>query len=155
MSDPNFLNAYLDEIQKHVPERDGYNPKISKASVAWHLDHSLKAINKICDALKASDPNSYQSSYSLAQTVSLTFGYIPRGRAKAPRSVRPPKEISSQDIYDQLAEARDKTKEVVLLDENAHFSHPIFKTVNKSKALRFLQVHTKHHMKIVKDILKK
>lgn len=39
------------------------------------------------------------------------------------------------------------------LDENQFFTHTLFKQLNKKQTLKFLGLHTNHHLKIVKDIL--
>ncbi|MEO0902674.1 MAG: hypothetical protein AAFY00_11940, partial [Bacteroidota bacterium] len=40
------------------------------------------------------------------------------------------------------------------LSEDAHFEHPNFDVINKGQTKRFLKIHTGHHLKIIKDILK-
>ena len=37
---------------------------------------------------------------------------------------------------------------------NAYFRHLIFGNLNKKRTIRFLQIHTAHHLKIIQDILK-
>ncbi|SHG51941.1 hypothetical protein [Flagellimonas flava] len=154
-SGTNFLDEQFSEIVSHIPNRDRRNKKVSEVDVAWHLDHSLKTINRICEALGESKPEKYKSSFSLSRIFVLTSGVIPRGVAQSPKVVRPPKEIVTDSLYLQLEEARNNLKRLEKLDANAHFRHPYFKLINKGQTKRFLKVHTEHHLKIIRDILKK
>lgn len=153
--DPGFLDDQLKEIEQYIVLRDSLDPGVSKVPVAWHLAHSLITINRIYETLEASDPESFKSSFSIPRTISLTFGFIPRGRAQSPQSVRPPEIIKTEDIYAHLQEARLNLEKFSSLNKKAHFEHPVFKKTNKRQAMRFLKVHTVHHLKIVQDILKK
>ncbi len=153
-SGPNFLDAQFSEIVDYIPQRGHKNQKISKGDVAWHIDHSLKAINRICESLERSDPNKFSSSFSLSRIFVFTSGIIPRGVAQSPKSIRPPKDINTDSLYLQLEEARKNLKKIESLDANAHFRHPYFKLINKEQTKRFLKIHTEHHLKIIRDILK-
>ncbi len=151
---PGFLDTHLTEIEEKIEFRDRNNPDVSKVDVAWHLDHMLKTVNEICKALEASDPAEFESSISLPRTMSLTMNFIPRGRAQSPSVVRPPDSISTADIQSQLSEARERVAKVFELDEKVHFKHPVFGTIARGHSLRFIEVHTNHHLKIVRDIIK-
>lgn len=80
----NFLNEEFEEIASYIPKRDSLNPKVSKVHVAWHLDHSLKTINKTSEAMEASNPNDYKTTFSLSRILVFTSGTIPRGVAESP-----------------------------------------------------------------------
>ncbi len=153
-SGPNFLDEQFSEIVDYIPERDQLDPKISKVDVAWHLDHSLKTINRICEALEASDPNKFKSNFSLSRVFVFAWGDFPRGVAESPKLVRPPKEIMTDNLYLQIEEARENLKKMELLDAKAHFRHPYFNVIDKGQTKRFLKIHTNHHLKIIRDILK-
>ncbi|NMH86971.1 DinB family protein [Flavivirga algicola] len=148
------LNDLLSQIEQKIPLKDKSNPTISKANVGWQLDHTLKVINRVCESLKRSNPNDYKKDFNVMRRVLLTLCYIPRGRVKAPKIVRSPDMVSIAQLQDQLNEARIQVNSIESLDKNAHFKHFIFGTLPKAKTLRFLEMHTKHHLKIVKDIMK-
>lgn len=148
-----YLITQLDQIESLISERDRKNKAISKADVAWHLDHMLKTLNRITIALQESKPENYRSSFNAARTMSLTFGFIPRGRAQAPAVVRPPDNILTEDILSQLEEARKNIIVLNDLDTKSHFKHPVFGVINKATTIRFIEVHTEHHLKIISDIL--
>ncbi|MDC8002721.1 DUF1569 domain-containing protein [Aureisphaera galaxeae] len=152
-TNPNFLDDHFAELEAKISSRDVQNEDVSKVPVAWHLDHSLKTINGIYDSLEASNPEDFDSSFSAIRTMSLTMNFIPRGRAESPASVRPPEVIETEALYAQLTQARENMKKVFELDENVHFEHPVFGTIARGNTLRFLEVHTEHHLKIMRDIL--
>ncbi|WP_344927411.1 DUF1569 domain-containing protein [Aquimarina addita] len=149
------MDSKLYDIAYLIQFKDLERTNVSKVSIAWHLDHSLKVINKIYAVLKSSDPSVYKNRFSLSRTFSFLLGYIPRGTAKSPASVLPPYKIKTEEILSQLEEARINLKELEILDQNANFVHPVFGHLNIKQAKRFLELHTKHHLKIVNDILKK
>ncbi|MEM7187367.1 MAG: DUF1569 domain-containing protein [Bacteroidota bacterium] len=153
VTQPDFMDGYVAEIEEKIAFRDAHSPEVSKADVAWHLDHMLKTVNEICKALEASDPQKFEGSINLMRTMSLSLNYIPRGRAKSPSVVRPPEVIVTEDLYSQLETAKQQLSTVFELDEKAHFKHPVFGTIARGNALRFIEVHTKHHLKIVRDII--
>lgn len=153
-SDPEALSALINEVEQKIQYSDSLNIEVSQAVVAWHLDHLLITMNNISDSLKISNPNEFESSFNPRKLIVLTSGIIPRGVAQSPASVRPPDIILTEDIQANLKSARENLLLVLDLDENVYFNHPVFGKLNKAQTLRFLQVHTNHHLKIVRDILK-
>ncbi|MGW9684255.1 DUF1569 domain-containing protein [Flagellimonas sp. 2504JD1-5] len=152
---PSFLDVEFAKIERYILQRDITNLKVSKANVAWHLDHMLKTINVIYKSLEASNPEAYKSNFNLTRTLIYIWGDFPRGVAKAPRVVRPPEVILTEDLHRQIEKAKENLKKIKNLDSNAHFEHPYFGVLNKKKSIKFLKIHTHHHLKIVRDILKK
>ena len=148
------MDSKLYDIAYLIQFKDITREQVSKVPIAWHLDHSLKVINKIHGVLKNSDPTVYEKRFSFSRAFIFLFGYIPRGRAKSPASVLPSYDIKTEEILSQLEEARLNFRELETLDRNANFVHPIFGHLNTKQTKRFLEVHTKHHLKIVSDILR-
>ncbi|MDO5972211.1 DUF1569 domain-containing protein [Flavivirga aquimarina] len=150
-----ILNNLLFQIKQCIPHKDKSNPIVSKANVGWQLDHTLKIINRVCESLEQSNPKYYKKDFNAIRSILFLFCYIPRDRVKAPKVVIPPDLISTIDLQAQLNDAKKHLNNIELLDKNAHFKHFIFGMLPKIKTLRFLEIHTKHHLKIVNDILSK
>jgi hypothetical protein len=148
------LEKNLKLLESYIPDYERTNIKVSKVNVAWQLDHSLKVINSVINAMQHSDPALYIDNFKFLGKVLLKFNYFPRGKAKAPKDVMPSEIIYKEDIVTQLALAKENIKEIINLDKNAYFKHPLFGNVNKTRVLGFLNAHTNHHLKIVKSILK-
>jgi len=153
-SNPEILLPLIAEVELNIKNRDHKNTAISQVDVAWQLDHILKVINRVSDTLLQSKPADYKTNINAGRVFTLTGGYIPRGFAQSPDVVRPPDEILTEDLHNQIKEARAYVRQLILLPKKANFKHFAFGQMDKGQTIRFLEVHTKHHLKIVKDILK-
>lgn len=142
-------------IENAIPFYGQHQKMVSAKNVAWHLDHSLKVINSVCNALKTSNPLDYKSTFSFIKFYIFLRGSIPRGRATAPKSVVSNDEILKSAIESQLTSAKINLQEIKNLPANSHFKHPYFGKLSLKKSQRFLAIHTNHHLAIVNDILKK
>ena len=151
--DPNFLDGQLLEVEQYFAQRDIQNEAVSQANIAWHLDHTLKTINRITETLRASNPEQYHSKFNIQRIVVHTSGVIPRGRAQSPQNVRPPDVVLLDSLQLQLTKARQNLSAISSLDANAFFDHPVFDHLDRDQTHRFLEIHTNHHLKIIKDIL--
>ncbi|MEM8506991.1 MAG: DUF1569 domain-containing protein [Bacteroidota bacterium] len=154
-SEKDTIENALDELESYFPKRDSSNPKVSKVPVAWHLDHSMRTINEIYKALQDSNPQEYKRDLNLGRSFLLLRNKIPRGRAEAPEIVMPPDTIYMDSLYVQLATARTSIQAYDALPKKAFFTHPYLGRLKKRTALRFIDIHTEHHLKIIRDILEK
>lgn len=148
------LVNYLNEMNSLIANHETVKQSVSKSSVGWHLDHNLKVINNVIKALQESDPDNYKNNFSFFGKLFFSINFFPRGKAKAPKYVRPPEVISKSDIISQLNLAKQNMESISHLDKNAYFKHPLFGNINTKRVNRFLEIHTNHHLKIVRDILK-
>ncbi|MHB1148253.1 MAG: DUF1569 domain-containing protein [Lutibacter sp.] len=142
-------------LEKAIPFYEQHQKLVSEKNVAWHLDHSLKVINSVCEGLKASKPENYKSTFSILKFYIFLRGRIPRGRATAPKSVVSNEEILKSSIESQLALAKTNLQEIKKLPVKSNFDHPYFGKLSLKKSQHFLAIHTNHHLGIVNDILKK
>jgi hypothetical protein len=149
-----ILKTLLLEIEKHIPNKDITNTSISKSTVGWQLDHALKVINAVSGVIIKTNPNKYKKEFNFMRLVLFSLYFIPRGKAEAPKTVRPPEIITEIDLKNQLSQAQKHIEKLIPLPKTSHFKHHIFGMLSKKQTLRFLEVHTKHHLKIVRDILK-
>jgi hypothetical protein len=88
------------------------------------------------------------------RTRIFTSGSIPRGVAKAPKILMAVGEIQIEELQDQFIEARKQIDTIKNLHEDCHFDHPYFGLLNLRLATHFFKIHTDHHLKIIKDIIK-
>ena len=151
---PEILIPLVKELESYIALKDKRNDAVSKSDIAWQIDHSLKVINLVYDTLLKSNPNEHKSKFNKWRLLFFTLGRFPRGKVKAPKFVRPPEIISTEDLNNQIQLAYKNIERVRLANKHAHFKHFIFGVLNKKRTLRFLQLHTTHHLKIIRAILK-
>ena len=153
-SDEMFLGNELIELESYFRYRDSIDHDVSQVPVAWHLDHSLRTINEIYRAVKNSNPEEYSGSINLGRSILLLTNKIPRGKAKAPKIVTPPDTINTENLKVLLDHAWINLRAYDSLPKKAFFTHPHLGKLKKKTAKRFLEIHTEHHLKIIRDILK-
>jgi len=144
----------LQEIESKIAHAEMSNESISKANVAWHLDHSLKVINSVATVIQKSDTD-YKWNFNLKRDYFLFVKRIPRGKAKAPKAVQSIDEITTKSIERQLKTARALLQEMMSMNPKTNFKHPFIGKLNLKQALLFIEIHTKHHLYIIDDIIKK
>jgi len=148
------LISQLNEIENLKQFSDKSAPEISEASVGWHLEHSLLVISKIIEGLKISKSENYQPRNNFAKIFVMTTGYIPRKKGKAPKITIPENDFNSENISKNIELVKTNLHHFNAFHPDSFIEHPYFGHLNVKEALKFLRIHTNHHLKIVKDILK-
>ena len=149
------LHKLLDQLESDISSFDKVNLTVSSGSVGWHIAHSLKTIDQIVTACKHSNPTEYQWHFNFKRFLIMSVAKkIPRGKARAPKIVRPEGDIDTKSLALSLEKVRENIMDWKSLDKNVHFPHPFFGVLNKKETEHFLVLHTKHHLMIIQDILK-
>jgi hypothetical protein len=147
------LHLLINTLEEKTPMMQKENAQISTAHVGWHIQHSLLVINNVIKGLKQSDPKTYQWKFNLNKTLIFTLGKIPRGKGKAPKGVQPLEEITQSLLLESIAKAKVNIASLSNVHKNQYFLHPYFGHLNVKPTIKFLKIHTKHHLKIINDIL--
>lgn len=147
------IDKSIDVIEKSIPFFEKKHINSSSVNVAWHLDHSLKVINSVSNALIQSKPENYKPTFSFLKSYIFLTKKIPRGKARAPKNVVSTSEISPKNLEMQLERAKFNLQEIKKLPSKSHFPHPLFGMLPLKKSLIFLAIHTNHHLKIVEEII--
>ena len=148
------LLHYIDQLEQNINSSNQLNSNVSASNVGWHIEHILLTINGILIELARPKTNDFKPKFSLLKSIIFLTKTIPRGKAKAPKIVQP------ADLYDvvSLQNHINKTKAELQKLESIHkenyFNHPYFGGLKRDKTVLFLEIHTNHHLKIIKDILK-
>jgi Protein of unknown function (DUF1569) len=146
------LKAYIKELEQYVANAETTNISISTGSVGWHVEHSFLVIIKIISAVINSDATQFNQRFNFVRSIIFFTKKMPRGKAKAPKGVQ-----AQGATIIELQQMLIKTIEKIAALENAttkqYFQHPYFGNLNKKQTIRFLEIHTNHHLKIIKDIL--
>ncbi len=148
-----MLARELATIESLTAKLHQQNPEISSANVGWHLDHCLRAIIGMSKALQKSDPATYKWRFNLPRLLVLSLNATPRGKGKAPKSVQPRGEVTAAGLQVLLAEAKEQLAGLAGLPSASNFNHPFFGLLNLRQTKRIIQIHTRHHLKIVRDII--
>ena len=147
------IEIQLQKIESLLSKIDLTNEKISKASVGWHLEHLLLILNSSLKGLTMTNPTDYNPKFSLKKFVFLNFGMIPRGKIRAPKQFIPLEIPTQESILKLMNLAKTRLKAVENLPEKSFITHPFLGDFDKKTTLRFLWLHSNHHLKIVDDIL--
>lgn len=146
--------ALIKELENRIPDLEKLDPATSSSPVGWHIEHSLLTIDKIVEAVSKSDPREYKWRFNFARLLVFTINKIPRGRAKAPDSVQPKTEFTTATLKIHVAATTEKTRALNSLEANSFFIHPFFDKLNLKPTIKFLRLHTQHHLAIINDIIK-
>ena len=151
----NKLISFLDQLESHISDFEKTNGAVSTSTVGWQIDHSFLVINKVVSEIKKSNPGDYKWKFNknrfLVQTL---LRKIPRGKVRAPKEVQPFEEITLEHLKKQLEITRNNVAGLASLDPKNYFTHPFMGDLDLKITIDFLGLHTKHHLKIIEDMLK-
>ncbi len=154
------LSQQLLSLSEDTDERiNRRRESVSDWSVAQHLDHLAQA-NGLCAAavtqLLESPSASPGPGLTLAGRAVLLTGWIPRGRGKAPTRTVP----SAATLSETRSRLRDALAAVTAIGERLHeldgargrLGHPALGGFTAFQWLRFIAIHSRHHLKIIEEI---
>lgn len=148
-----FLDRQLREINEKFHWHTSSAPEVSKANVAWHLDHVLRVNIAVCHQLIKSDNKKKKYPFNLATIELFILGKIPRGVKEAPTYVSSENEVTVSTLERRLRTLSELLPQL----ENCHpengFKHQELGWMNVERARNFMQLHTNHHLEIIKDII--
>jgi hypothetical protein len=143
----------LKELRAAVANIGVSAPRFSQWSVGMHVHHCCLSMIGVCTALGASTPPPPRSRPSLASGIVLLTGRIPRGRAKSPQGVLPKAEVTESELLAHLDESERMVAEARRLPPDAWFRHFFLGVLDRDKAMRFVSIHNRHHLRIIADIV--
>ena len=147
------IEKSLDELYNYLPHIDQLNNTVSTVNVGWHIEHSSLVIIKIIETISKSDPKNYKWKFNLKRSFLFLLNKFPRGKAKAPEIVKP-KQNEKVDFVQLLIQTKEALQKLKQADQNQYFLHPFFGNLNKKNTFIMLDIHTRHHLAIVKDIIR-
>lgn len=147
---PQLIEVLATKIEHYAK----VNAAVSASSVGWHMEHALLVLINVTENIKQSKPEEFKPSFNFVRSIIFIVNKMPRGKGKAPKSVQPNTDITLNSLNAKLQLAKEKVNELYNLDKNKHFVHPFFGDVKLNGCIKFLGIHTAHHIKIIEDILK-
>jgi hypothetical protein len=142
------------ELQQLLQSRKHLCVSVSAWSVGMHIEHAALAIVRVLDALAKSEPPAPPSRFSIPRFVVMLTGIIPRGRAKAPESTAPAESASLESLEALILVADRRLLSAQELNSESWMKHPVFGPLKRDAALRFIRIHTRHHLRIIHSILR-
>jgi hypothetical protein len=106
----------------------------------------------IIDTTAKSDPAKYKWEFNFSRFVVMTRRKIPRGKAKAPKSVQPIGDINQESLLLKIAKVKSKLEELQQLPADKYFPHPGLGNMKLKQMIKFLEIHTAHHLRIIFEI---
>jgi hypothetical protein len=146
------LENLLNQLESKIPHFEKLNPAISKSNIGWHLDHTLMVLVSIINSTAKSDPANYKWTFNFRRLLVMTLGKIPRGKAKAPSGVQPKGDCTYDSLMEKMAYAKTKLQELKQLPNDKYFIHPGLGNMKLKQTIKFLGIHTSHHLAIIEEI---
>lgn len=146
------IEKYLDEIYSYINHEHRLNTAVSTVNVGWHIEHTSLVIIKIIETVTKSNPKKYKWKFNIKRSFVFFLKKFPRGNATAPDIVKP-KQIEKTNFPQLLIQTKEALQKLKQADPNQYFRHPIFGDLNKKNTFIMLDIHTRHHLQIVKDII--
>jgi len=161
-----MVNKFFNRVKDQIPELetklavcDVYEIEVSAWSVANHLEHVLRAHIAILQQIEkhfSHEPEKGKRLTLLGRFV-LLFGRFPKGFAKAP-NLSAPRGCTESELRDYLTEFEATCERLQqnipeLTKSHYAFPHPFFGQMSIKQWLRLIEVHTRHHLRIIENIL--
>lgn len=147
------LKKLLIELESKISNQELLNPIVSKSSVGWHIEHILLTMNLVIESIHKSNPDNYKRTFNLNRLLVFTLNKIPRGKVKAPRMVRPQEDFTTDSLKNHLEKVKSNLRKLDTLSANNYFEHPFMGQLNLKPTIRFIKIHTNHHINIIKEII--
>jgi hypothetical protein len=130
-------------------------PRVSGWSVGQQLDHVVKVNGSVLSRIfKNSEVPG--RGISLVGRAVLLVGYLPRGMGRSPEHLRGETRPASQIADAHASVGRSlgllSARQDLLSGKVQVISHPYFGSLTALEGIRFLVVHSRHHLRIARDI---
>jgi len=152
------INTQLGELETGIADYDSMAIYVSSWSVGDHLEHLFRAHLAILQRIESHMNKKAEQGkrLTLMGRILLLFGRFPKGSKNAP-TLTAPKGCSESELREHLEKLRhivDKLQQRIpeLNDSQYAFPHPAFGLFTIKQWLRLIEVHTRHHQRIIKAI---
>lgn len=151
---PAQLNLMGELVQGEPTKLRLRNQSVSAWDIGQQLDHMLKVCERVFGIIGKGEAMELSGITPRGRLV-LTLKWIPRGTGKSPEPV-----IGMQSSAEELQQlfAKVSGMSVALMDKGMLdqrvkiFKHPYFGGLTAAQAFRFVEIHNKHHLKIIREI---
>ncbi len=156
------LTETMAQLRDYVEHASVHRPDISSWTVGDHVEHVLIVSGGFAVALvsgravpsptdSADDKKVRMQAYSKHRV--LDTGSIPRGSVTAPPAGQPKGGLDADALYALTEKTSARLARAANVPETALAHHPLLGELTRDEVFRFLDVHARHHMAIMDDIL--
>lgn len=78
---------------------------------------------------------------------------IPRGKVRAPKAVQPKEDFTLDTLKEHIEKSKYNLEKLSTLNANHYFEHPFMGHLKLKSTIRFIKLHTQHHVNIMKEII--
>lgn len=146
------LKTLLTELENKIQNQEILNPLVSKSSVGWHIEHALLTMNLTIDSIQKSNPENYRKTFNFNRFLVFVMNKIPRGKIRAPKAVQPKEDFTADSLKKHLENNKQNLEKLNSLNPDAYFNHPFLGHLKLKPTIRFIKLHTQHHLNIIKEI---
>ena len=146
------LKALLIELENRIQNQEVLNTLVSKSSVGWHIEHTLLTMNLTIDSIQKSNPDDYRKTFNFNRLLVFIMNKIPRGKVRAPKAVQPKEDFTTESLKVHLENSKLNLEKLSILNPNVYFNHPFLGHLKLKPTIRFIKLHTQHHLNIIKEI---
>ena len=144
----------FDALRAAVARAEQGASTVSKWTVGEHVHHCCLAMIGIVRTLERSTQPPPPSRKSIPRSIVFLLERIPRGRARSPQPVIPQPAVAPEKLLALIDESAREIGRAHAFDRGAWMRHPLFGPLHRDDALKFARIHNRHHLRIVRDILK-
>jgi len=148
------LYDQLDEMEGSLPRASATDDTVSGWSVGQQIEHTLSALSAMSVALRRGRNEADGRRPNRFLALVLESGTIQRGRVKAPSAMLPSDHPDKKNLQRLILKTRNRISILGGLPPQASFVHHILGPMHRDEALQFMSIHTEHHLKIIRDILR-
>lgn len=141
------------ELRRIAPQAAARAPGVSEWSVGMHVEHVCLAMIGISRSLTSSEPPVPPAGFNFLRAAVFVTGRIPRGRGKAPPQALPREGIPAEALAPMLDESERWLERAHRCSSDHWYRHFAFGVLARDRALRFIGIHNRHHLRIARDIL--
>ena len=149
------MKRKLDELETWVQRPDRHAAAVSSWSIHKQVEHTAlvaRQILELVEGLEAGTAGEPTGRLRWPAHAVLAMGWIPRGKGVAPSSVLPGEAPDPAAIRAILDDTRARLRTHAPARGGNRAPHPHFGGMTARQWTRFLGIHTRHHLKIIRDI---
>jgi len=153
------LTETMAQLRGYIKHAAAIEPGVSSWTVGDHVEHVLIVCGGFAVALvsgravpsSADDETVRMQAYSKHRV--LDTGSIPRGSVTAPPAGQPKGGLDADALHALSEKTSARLARAANVPETALAHHPLLGELTRDEVFRFLDVHARHHMAIMDDIL--